>query len=273
MNLSERFRQIAHQLRVDFEEVSNVVAHHVSSGQAREEALRELLAAHLPNRAAVGTGFVIDRQGSESRQIDVVIYDVEHCPMFTIGGVNYYPCEGVLAVGEVKADISSRTRLGEALENVGSVKALDRRSDLPVTGPGYSISGLSFDPTTEYRDQIFAFIYAGGNLSRDLAVKTLRQWNGNHVRSQWPNLVCWHQRFLISYEVPGALQPNPMDATYLYCTEDTEAEHLLLLFFCVLAEFVQGAHVARVPYFEYGGVKSSQARYYALFEDPQDHTD
>ena len=43
--------------------------------------------------------------------MDVVLYEKEQCPVFCINNsaeTTYYPCEGVLAVGEVKSTIGNR---------------------------------------------------------------------------------------------------------------------------------------------------------------------
>jgi len=57
-----------------------------------------------------------------------------------------------------------------------------------------------------------------------------------------------------------------MDAKYLYCTEESEVEDLLLLFYCILATFVEEAHVARLDYFAYGAIARTAATYYGLLE-------
>jgi hypothetical protein len=55
-----------------------------------------------------------------------------------------------------------------------------------------------------------------------------------------------------------------MDAKYLYCTKESEVPDLLLLFYCILATFVEEAHVARPLYFSYGDIASTGATYHEL---------
>ena len=81
-------------------------------GSAREVPVRDKLMQLLPRGVGVGSGFVIDSFGNTSRQMDVVLYEREVCPVFAINqdpASTYYPCEGVIAVGEVKSAIDSRS--------------------------------------------------------------------------------------------------------------------------------------------------------------------
>ena len=74
-------------------------------GAAMEVPVRDQLGQILPQGIAVGSGFVIDSYGGTSRQCDVVLYERDICPVFSVNNTpetTYYPCEGVIAVGEVK---------------------------------------------------------------------------------------------------------------------------------------------------------------------------
>ena len=80
-------------------------------GSAREVPVRKKLIQLLPRGVGVGAGCVIDSYGNSSRQMDVVLFEREICPVFAINkdpASTYYPCEGpVIAVGEVKTAINS----------------------------------------------------------------------------------------------------------------------------------------------------------------------
>jgi hypothetical protein len=271
MQLSSTFRKISKFLAIEFDELAKEIEHSQESGQAREHALIGQLRKYLPQRVAVDRGFVIDASGKTSKQQDVIIYDRTVGTVFEIESVKYYPCESVIAVGEVKASINSSERMRDALDKIRSVKELDRSNggkNRIVTGPGISFEPFKFDPANEYRDQIFGFIFTSGSLERDTLIGLMQEFNKANPKQVWPNLFCDFKRWLISYEVPGGLHPSPMAATYLYCTRESEIQDLLLLFFCILATFVDMAHVARPSYFDYGGVKSTGASYHSLFGDP-----
>ena len=99
-------------------------------GAAMEQPVRKQLEQILPRGIGVGSGFVIDTSGETSRQIDVVLYEKDICPVFSINRTpetTYYPCECVVAVGEVKSALDGSS-LKDAFSKVGSVKRLKRQT-------------------------------------------------------------------------------------------------------------------------------------------------
>ena len=71
-------------------------------GSAMEQPVRKQLEQILPRGLAVGSGFVIDTYGGTSRQTDIVLYERDICPVFSINDTSettYYPCECVVAAG------------------------------------------------------------------------------------------------------------------------------------------------------------------------------
>ena len=115
-------------------------------GDAMEQPVRDRLEQILPRGIGVGSGCVIDTRGGTSRQMDVVLYEKDLCPVFCINNspeTTYYPAEGVLAVGEVKSRIGKK-ELAESFEKLRSVKALyrayERAAELYV-GRSYSEYG------------------------------------------------------------------------------------------------------------------------------------
>ena len=110
-------------------------------GGAMEKPVRDQLEQILPRGIAVGSGCVIDTHGRTSRQQDIVLYERDICPVFSINDTpetTYYPCEGVIAVGEVKSTLN-RERLTDAFQKVESVKRLrrmDTRHAIPMPDTG-----------------------------------------------------------------------------------------------------------------------------------------
>ena len=92
-------------------------------GDAMEFPVRALLEQILPRGISVGSGFVIDPNDVTSQQTDVVLYEKDICPVLSINntpGTAHYPCEGVIAVGQVKSiltkpllEVRTKTPLGE----------------------------------------------------------------------------------------------------------------------------------------------------------------
>jgi hypothetical protein len=97
-------------------------------GGARETPTRRKLESLLPPMVGVGTGCIIDSYGNTSKQMDVVIYEKNICPVYSINDTpetTYFPCEGVIAVGEIKSALDSK-ELKDILAKVNSVKRLKR---------------------------------------------------------------------------------------------------------------------------------------------------
>lgn len=97
-------------------------------GAALEQPVRHQLEQILPRGIAVGSGFIIDSFGGTSRQQDVVLYEEDICPVFSVNNTpetTYYPSEGVIAVGEVKTSLN-RSTLEDAFKKIASVKKLQR---------------------------------------------------------------------------------------------------------------------------------------------------
>ncbi|MDE0132967.1 MAG: hypothetical protein OXM62_06000 [bacterium] len=149
-------------------------------GSAREVPARKKFMQLLPRGVGVGSGFVIDSFGATSRQMDVVLYEREICPVFAINedpASTYYPCEGVIAVGEIKSVLDSNALI-DTFEKIDSVKKLRRFARATPGGPpgvgdyvAYrkygSLSGIAtpkpgdYDQTGNPRDQIYGFSLAG----------------------------------------------------------------------------------------------------------------
>ena len=110
-------------------------------GAAMEQPVREQMEQILPRGIKIGSGFVIDCDGGTSRQTDLVLYERDICPVFSINKTpetTYYPCEGVIAVGEVKSTLD-RNSLEDAFKKIASVKKLKRHQ---VFHPGPDSTGM-----------------------------------------------------------------------------------------------------------------------------------
>lgn len=82
--------------------------HHAGEfGRYREQLLKSFLESFLPNRLAIGDGFVASPNGSLSTQSDAIIHDRNASPkLITEGGLVMFPIEVCVAVGEVKSILS-----------------------------------------------------------------------------------------------------------------------------------------------------------------------
>lgn len=142
------------------------IAHRGEAGRAREGVLRRFLGRLCPPSLGLDTGFVIDGSGRVSGQVDLVLFRTDYYPVFEIGGVKHFPVESVVAVFEVKAVVDSASKLLDALEQIESVKSLDR------TGRGSNYArqplGARIDPDVFYC-QAFGAVLAERSLATDSA--------------------------------------------------------------------------------------------------------
>lgn len=271
--MNEFFKKVSRQFDIKFDEFSKSVAHPPKSGEAREEALKKILEKYLPQRVGIDSGFVIDTQGRESKQIDIVIYDKNNATFFEVNEIKYFPCEVVIAVGEVKSNIDSRKKLEDAFNKIKSVKELDRSNrgkNLIISGPGISLTGMKFDPLREHRDQILGFIFTRTSMTEKSIIEAFHEYNTEHERRLWLNLFCAYKNFLISYESDARadsikrLTPSAMDSKNIYCTTEDEIQNLLLLFIAILSTFIHEAHIARPNYFDYIKITTTRHQDYPL---------
>ena len=156
-----------------------------------EDSVSDRLKQILPRGVGVGSGCVIDVYGATSRQMDIVLYEEGQCPVFQVSSpkASYFPCEGVLAVGEVKSRVGKK-ELADGFEKIKSVKAL-RRSFKMSAGEmsgGHKAVGRTygsnpevahrFDFNNTNRGDIFGFIVAEES-AVDIANKLLSHYARN----------------------------------------------------------------------------------------------
>lgn len=176
-NSKQYIQHLATELINNFAYSSNATTP-VLIGSAREKEVIRKLELLLPNGVGIGSGCVIDSYGNTSKQIDIIIYEKNMCPIFCINEspeTTYYACEGVIAVGEVKSALNKK-ELKDIFEKSSSVKQLTRHSVKEKTGFGNeaypyrkynsttSIIGAideNFDQKNKIHDQIFFFAICG----------------------------------------------------------------------------------------------------------------
>lgn len=175
-------------------------------GASREHPARVQLVKLLPAFVSVGSGLLIDSFGSKSKQQDLVIFERDFCPVYSINDTpeaTYYPAEAIAAVGEVKSTVN-KSVLFDALDKVKSAKMLRRYSEKEDMGFGALASyrpfgsGASYaaTPSDEYnqdanfRDQVFGFILCNNFAqSPDTVLDNLVEYQRNFGHEQMPNII------------------------------------------------------------------------------------
>jgi len=96
------------------------VEHNGEKGSLREAFVISLLQQYLPVQFGIGSGVVVDKQGRQSPQIDIVIYDKRTMPpILDKSGRGIYPIDAVLRVIEVKSvlDTSALSQLTKIINS------------------------------------------------------------------------------------------------------------------------------------------------------------
>lgn len=229
---------------------SRLVPHNGENGRGREQIIRSFLTDHLPSRYLVSTGFVFDCHGRISKQIDIVIADASICPIFkTSGGIQLFPCEAVIAVGEVKSKITSNRELDDALDALIEVKAFDRSSNGSACDPRYN---ETLNPVDNYLHQIFSFVFVTG---RAIKAETagdylLEKVHGTPIH-QMPNVIFSLNKYIISYCCDAGVCPNVMHARGVSIRKHDAITDTLQQFYVMLGRALDASRVASLSFWEY----------------------
>lgn len=103
------------------------IRHQPTQGRLVEILLTNLIRPMLPPTIAAVTGHVIDCEGGQSGQEDIILYNPEVLPgFFTIGEQRVVPIEAALAIIEVKTTLESGDIEG-CLGHISTVRSLANR--------------------------------------------------------------------------------------------------------------------------------------------------
>lgn len=125
-NFKQHLKGIYRILKNRFDNINSSIAHSLTQGQENEEEIKKLLIDFLPPAYGIGTGIIIDTNGTSSKQIDIIIYD-KTLPNYTLSSQSkIFLLDHVIATIEIKTNFTTGTdgSLINALENVKSVQEL-----------------------------------------------------------------------------------------------------------------------------------------------------
>jgi len=115
-----------------------IVSHPGTRGSLAENLLRELIREFLPQRWAVGTGFIMSADRKRSNQVDVLIYDqLTTSPIYRDGELVILSPGAAHVVVEVKSYLN-KEEIGKAYNNIWSAKTVDPK----VTGLVFAYDGV-----------------------------------------------------------------------------------------------------------------------------------
>ena len=140
---------------------SNTTTHPGAVGSAKEKAVIGKIRCLLPQNMDVGSGFVIDSFGHTSTQCDIIIYEKTSL-RFIINGDEqntYFPCESVVAIGEVKSNVSTN-EIDDFFKKLNSISILKRytQNKCEFRHYGNNLTILDAEEHTGGLSRIFTFL-------------------------------------------------------------------------------------------------------------------
>lgn len=244
------------------------VPHRGERGSQREFLVIDYLNRFLPHRfGIIQQGTVIDSSGTQSKNIDIVIYDKVVTPIFEYEESKLIPCEGVVAIGEVKTTIDSESKFRAVLEQLESVHRLDRHmgysnDEVAVHGAHGHIKMEKVGedlPTLDHR--IFSFIFTYNTLTSESVTECLDGYCKEKPIRYWPNVYVAAKDFLVSYHLgpePAPLRSFPDGAVGFYVTDPEEKDRVVLLFSTLLLDALSVVKIVRPYIMHYMGTKTSK---------------
>ncbi|EGU31986.1 hypothetical protein VII00023_08019 [Vibrio ichthyoenteri ATCC 700023] len=168
MDLRKIFESVSLELTAKFQK-SVQIKHNGGKGDNREEAFVDFLCDYLPNKYGTGRGEVISSNNDVSGELDIVIYDKDHCPLFLKSpSHSLYPIESVFGAISMKSHLGSE-ELKDAYQNIVSLKRIASKENFSHSpNPGIQV-GL--DPVTPVT-AIFAY---AANRSLSAIAKQVKQ--------------------------------------------------------------------------------------------------
>jgi uncharacterized protein DUF6602 len=236
--------------RMSSDLAERLVAHPGEKGMGREQIIRQFLLSYLPKKFEIATGFAFDFSGAVSKQLDLVIANSLVCPRFeTSGGNRFYPCESVVAVGQIRSSLRSRRDFRDALSNLESVKALDRSAGGKALDTEHN---ETIDHRNNYLHQIFTFLIVTGRaLSGENLCYELIEYLETHEPFVWPNIVLVLDKYLVTYACDDGICPNAMHARGVAFQSASRRPDLLMRFYLLLGRAIEVTRVTSLPYWEY----------------------
>ncbi|GJI61784.1 DUF6602 domain-containing protein [Bacillus velezensis] len=133
--LKNSIHAAAKKMQIDFEEVTAKINHMGERGSSREEILLRYLRNYIPSKYEMSNGVIIDGNGTQSRQQDIIIYDSFNSPvLLDMEKTKIVPIESVFSVIEVKSTLN-KTEIDKCVNNISSVKSLVRNPLVEINSP------------------------------------------------------------------------------------------------------------------------------------------
>lgn len=247
-SLEETISSIASKMRIDFENLRQIV-HNESKGRAREIVMKHFLKEYIPPALGVESGEIISSNGDVSKQMDIVIFDKLHCPIFIREDeVHIFPIESVFAVIEVKSHLNS-SELKDCIEKIKSVKELSKEAYVKQNGAIIHTTNL-YGKEFEYFPAL-GFVFAFDSIKIDTLRQKLDEINSEKSieLEHRVDSICILNKGIISNSTKnGKISHTPEPESKLV---SIETKNSLLLFYVLLMAVLNQTWMPPVRILEY----------------------
>ncbi len=203
-HLKEHYISVARELSNQARQ-AGLLTNPTGVGTEREEVYRAYLERHLPKMCDVFLGgYVFDRSGNSSAQIDVIVTSGS-TPRFRMSGGNRHiaPLEGTIALAEVKSHLN-KDALEAALKNCASIPSMPDRE-------GIVAPYLKLD-REEWQDKPYKIIFAYDGIAASTIYAHITSFYEKHQEvpiARRPNIIHVLEKYMIMRIAPGMTVVNP----------------------------------------------------------------
>ena len=237
MNLKEIFDEVSDQMKSDFMKAQKSLSHAGLKGDANEETVRKFLRQYLPKTLDITTGMLVDSDGNQSRQLDIIICDSSKTPIFFQSGeTRVIPIECAYAVIEVKAFLD-KTELEKSFENILSVKSLTKKEYCNQKGViiyTHSLCGKEWD---HWPIQHFVFAYNSTGLESVLTNLDSYQ-NSNDIHKRIDTICVLEKGVIVNQGPDGMFSALPVPGSQAVVSGTSKP---LLLFYTLISVILNQA--------------------------------
>lgn len=231
MDLKEIFDEVSNQMKSDFVKAQRSLTHSGLKGEANEETFRTFLRQYLPRTLDITAGMLVDSDGSQSRQLDIIICDSVKTPIFyQSGDTRVIPIECAYAVIEVKAFLD-KSELKKSYKNMLSVKSLAKKAYFEQKGIILSTHTLYGKEWDYWPIQHFVFAYDSKGLDSVLDnLNTLQ--NTDEIHKRIDSICVLEKGVILNQSTDGMFSALPVPGSMAVTSFTTKP---LLLFYALMS--------------------------------------
>lgn len=243
------------KLEMSAEQIRSLIPTSGEIGTLIEEMFRSYLAEILPEKIGVSNGFVMDSEGGESQQMDIILYDKMNTPrIFTSAAAHVFPVEATYACGEVKTKFDTK-ELRDSLKKCLSYKNLCRKAYFNSSNSQIIYTHKLFGEEKNHWESIFFTI-------------SVKSMNGRNLKKKYQDIIeednlsiekridtmfaleCADRHNIITNYYNGELDFLPSENSQLY---PIPVEKSWALFVNLLLRYMVHAQTEPINMLEYAG--------------------